>query len=205
LVVWSDQLSVSGPNGFTTTQHILGARVSTGGVVLDPSGIAIATAPGPQGNPSVAFDRINYIVVWLDGTQDPVPLYGKRIKTDGRLLDGSANSLGIPIETTTTGKTNPTVVFDGTNYLVMWAVVTGPNLNVAPNGIYGAKVSSDGQVVTNLSNPKGLLLNGPRQDFAAVFANAVANSNQTTTLLTWTNNREVQGSTKSIQGLLIFP
>ena len=204
LVVWPDQVTASGANGFITTQHILGARVSTDGVVLDPNGIAIATAPGPQGNPSLAFDGTNYLVVWLDGTQDPVPLYGKRVKTDGTLLDGSASSLGIPIETTVTGKHDPTVTFDGTNHLVAWTVVQGQNLNAPPNGIYSAKVSPGGQVISSLSNPQGVLLQGPPQDRFALFVNTVAYSNQTSTLITWTNNEQLQGTTKSIQGLLIF-
>lgn len=205
-VVWRDTRTGSGP---TTDTHIYGTRVSTGGTVLDPTGMAIVTAPGPQGEPAIAFDGTNYLVVWSNGgqaafPQSPITIYGKRVKPDGSLLDGTADSLGIPISTTSLSKSSATVTFDGTNYLAVWIVTAFPR-NAPPNGVYGAKVSTGGQVLNNQTNPDGILLNGPSQNSDAVFAYPVAHSNQSNTLLTWTSIRELQGATKSILGLLIFP
>lgn len=66
LVVWRDTRNGSGPAEST---DVYGARVSPVGRVLDPSGIAIATAPGVQGEPSIAFDGTNHFVVWSDVPQ----------------------------------------------------------------------------------------------------------------------------------------
>jgi hypothetical protein len=192
LVVWNDTRSGSGPS---TDTHIYGTRVSTGDSVLDPAGIAIATAPGPQGGATLAFDGTNYLVVW----SVPSATFGRRVKPDGSLLDGPADSSGIPINTKSSGGT---VVFDGTNYLVTWIVGNFPTN--PPAGVYGAKVSTGGQVVDGQPDTLGILLNGPPQNNDALFGSLVAYSTHSSTLLTWTNNRELAGTTKSIQGLLLF-
>ena len=94
------------------------------------------------------------------------------------------------------------MAFDGTNYLVAWVV--GAFTNNPPVGIYGAKVSTGGQVVDGQPDTLGVLLNGPPQNSDAKFAYPVGYSNRSSTLLTWINNRELVGVTKSIQGLLIL-
>jgi hypothetical protein len=205
LVVWQDTRSGSGP---TDSTDIYGTRVSPAGTVLDPSGIAITTAFGYQGQPSIAFDGTNHFVVWSDvqqlGFSPPSSgIYGKRVSPNGFVLDGPADSRGISINTTSFGKSAPTVAFNGTSYLVAWVV--GAFTNNPPVGIYGAKVSTGGQVVDGQPDSLGKLLNGPPESFDAKFAYPIAHSNQSSTLLTWINNRELGGTTKSILGLLIFP
>jgi hypothetical protein len=204
LVVWTQSDNISS----TPHSEIYGTRVSTGGSVLDPTGIAIATAPGSRTSPRLSFDGTNYLVVWYDfNSQLPVPpptsIFGKRMKPDGSLVDGPASSLGIAINTAATTKIDPTLVFDGTNHLVAWAI--GDFSFNPPAGIYGAKVSTGGQVVAGQTNGPGVLLNGPSQNNDAIYAYPVAFSNRANTLLTWSSIRSVQGATKSIQGLLIFP
>lgn len=205
LVVWRDTRNGSGP---TESTDVYGTRVSPAGRVLDPSGIAIATAPGAQGEPSIAFDGTNHFVVWSDvpqlGVSPPlIHIFGKRVQRDGTLLDGPANSQGLPINTMSVAKSAPTVTFDGTNYLVAW-VVSDFSMT-PPVGIYGAKISTSGQVIAGQPNGLGLLLYGPPQQDEATFGYPVACSNHANTLLTWINNSNVQGATKSIQGQLIFP
>jgi hypothetical protein len=205
LVVWSDTRTGSGPS---TDTNVYGARVSPAGSVLDTSGIAIATAPGFQGGASVAFDGTNHFVVWSDvpqlGSSPPVSqIFGKRVKPDGSLLDGPSNSSGIPINVTSFGKSEPTVAFDGTNYLVAWIVGAFPNN--PPAGVYGAKMSPSGQVIDGQPDTLGISLSGPPQNSDARFAYPIAYSNQSNTLLTWVNNRELAGTTKSVQGALLFP
>ncbi|MEO0231243.1 MAG: hypothetical protein ABIM29_01745, partial [candidate division WOR-3 bacterium] len=110
LVVWMDKRN--DPNYY----DIYGARVSTNGVVLDPDGIPISTAAYAQLFPSVAFDGINYLVVWEDYRSGSSDIYGARVSTSGVVLDPD----GIPISTAAYWQYSPSVAFDGTNYLVVW-------------------------------------------------------------------------------------
>jgi hypothetical protein len=130
LVVWSDARR--------EFYDVYGARVSPGGVVLDPSGIAITTAANRQECPAVAFDGTNYLAVWEDYRHGLNPdIYGTRVSPDGRLLDPG----GIAICTDTTYQGSPSVAFDGTNYLVVWSDWRGYG------DIYGARVSPSGVVL----------------------------------------------------------
>ena len=132
LVVWTDSRSGS--------YDIYGARVSVGGVVLDPGGIAISTAASYQGRPAVAFDGTNYFVVWEDyRSGSNWDIYGARVSVAGVVL----NPGGIAISTATGDQELPTVGFDGTNYLVVWTDYrSGSNWD-----IYGARVSVNGSVL----------------------------------------------------------
>ena len=80
LIVWQDWRNGTDPN-------IYGARVDGGGVVLDPAGVAICTAPGWQWYPAVAFDGMNYMVAWQDW-RDGVEhdIYGATLDTSGAVV-----------------------------------------------------------------------------------------------------------------------
>lgn len=79
MVVWADKRNLS-------SNDIYGARVSFGGIVLDPAGVPIATAPGEEGNPSVASDGAEYLVDWerFGGTWD---VAGARVSATGTVRD----------------------------------------------------------------------------------------------------------------------
>ncbi|KPJ72284.1 hypothetical protein AMJ52_06835 [candidate division TA06 bacterium DG_78] len=82
LVVWSDSRK-----GFDSLD-IYGARVSSGGVVLDTAGIRICGVENYQASPSVAFDGSNYIVVWEDYRSDSTShIYGAEVSPAGLLID----------------------------------------------------------------------------------------------------------------------
>jgi PASTA domain len=82
LVAWNDNRS--NPIG----GDIYGARVSTAGTVLDPSGIPIATAPSYQVFAALAFDGTNYFAAWGDWRLNPdADVYGTRMTTAGAVLD----------------------------------------------------------------------------------------------------------------------
>lgn len=135
LVVWEDWRNDSG--------DIYGARVTPSGTVLDPSGIPLFALNDWQKYPCVAFDGTNNFVVWEDwrGWFPIVPnVFGGRVTPSMEVLD----TAGIAICTEVEGQTDPTLAFDGTNYLVVWE-----DDRVVPGGgsIYGARVSKSGAVL----------------------------------------------------------
>ena len=134
LAVWSDARS-----GFE--EHIYGARVTTSGAVLDPTGLAISTASGHKGWTSVAFDGTNYLVAWTDqrDSTNNEDIYCARLDTSGTVLDPE----GIPVSKTYEDEWIPSVTFDGTNYLVVWQ----DNRSGAGWNIYGARIDTTGTVL----------------------------------------------------------
>ncbi|MFH0777715.1 MAG: hypothetical protein V2A71_03700 [Candidatus Eisenbacteria bacterium] len=111
-VVWSD--GRSGP------YDIYGARVTPEGVILDPDGIPISRACGDQVTPAVAFGNTSYLIVWSDSRVVDSDVYGARVNPSGAVLDPAGFPIWIDFYTTE----NPTLAFDGTNYLVAWETRT---------------------------------------------------------------------------------
>jgi hypothetical protein len=153
LVVWHE---------YCCADHDLyGARVDPGGAMLDPFGFAICTVAGDQTQARVAFDGSNYFVVWQDsryGAYGSCDIYGTRITPGGTVVDPT----GIPISICLTGQGNPDIVFNGTNYFVVWhREITGPLAD-----IYGAHVATDGTVL----DPDGIVISGvsDTQEYPAV-------------------------------------
>jgi M6 family metalloprotease-like protein len=124
MVVWGDFR-----NG---KAQVYGARVSSTGVVLDPSGIYIA-----DGSPSdIGFDGTNYLVLWSE-IQNGVytgTFFGTRLSTAGTVLDSS----GIMIAQ----GGSASLAFDGTNYMVVWN-----SWYPDPEDIYAARIAPDGTVL----------------------------------------------------------
>jgi hypothetical protein len=95
LVVWSDGRTIEDVEG---SFDIYGARVSRSGVVRDPDGIPISTAPWWETDPSVAANG-RFLVVWSDrrpGSNGDV--YGARVGGSGRVFDPE----GVPIAASST-------------------------------------------------------------------------------------------------------
>ena len=81
-------------SGDTMSYDIYATRVSPSGTVLDPSGIPICTATDNQCAPSVAFDGINYVIVWDDERSgSSSDIYGAKMNTSGVVIDSFAISL----------------------------------------------------------------------------------------------------------------
>ncbi len=155
LVEWvmSPSVTFDGTNYFVVWQYgrhgysydIYGARISPSGVVLDPDGIAISTAVNCQVDPSVAFDGTNYFVVWTD-TRNSTDIYGARVTQSGTVLDPD----GIAISTASNIQRYPSIIFDDTNYLVVWEDFR-PGISI---NIYGARVAPSGVVL----DPDGIAI-----------------------------------------------
>ena len=84
-------------NQYTSGSDIFGARLSSGGAVLEPNGFPICSLAGDQFEPSVAASGGDYLVVWQDTRTVPAPaplrdqqarIFGTRVTRDGGLLDG---------------------------------------------------------------------------------------------------------------------
>ena len=131
LVVWQDQRYGS--------YDIYGTRVSPSGGVLDPHpsySIYISVSNGPQLQPSVAFDGTNWLVVWEDKRSGvDYDIYGARVSQSGEVLGQC-----IAIATADGDQLQPSVCFDGTNFLVAWE-------DEYRGDIYGALVSPSGVVI----------------------------------------------------------
>jgi hypothetical protein len=92
-----------------------------------------------QEEPAIASDGTNHLAVWTDD-RDGVEIYGTRLGKNGKVLDPD----GIRISDSGDDLSRrPAVVFDGTNYLVVWEKLTGPD----EADIVGARVATDGHVV----------------------------------------------------------
>jgi hypothetical protein len=128
--------------------RVYGIRISPAGIVLDPEGIPVSALPQDQKHPSVAFDGTNYLVVWAYSDYygyDPTAVYGNRVTQSGVVLD----SLGFVISAAAFSQKNPSVAFDGTNYLVAWEQKN----QYSWCDIYCARVSSAGVVLDSTAVP----------------------------------------------------
>jgi hypothetical protein len=156
LVVWRDTRTGSGPNPGT---DIYGARVSPQGTVLDPQGIALCTVTNVQGEPAVAFDGQNFLLVWDDGRLDDslFHIYGTRVSPSGALLDGPHESGGIAINQAPVSKSYPRLCYDGRDmFVTWWAYSYSP-----PSGIFGARLSHAGILLDGPASGLGIPIASP--------------------------------------------
>ena len=131
LVVWEDHRSGGA--------DIYGTRVTSGGGVLDPDGIAISQGLNWQRTPDVAFDGANYLVVWEDQRSGSCDIYGTRVTPGGIVL----NTDGIVISQAPKEQHSPAIGFDGTNYLVVWSDYRSADYT----DLFGARVTPGGTVL----------------------------------------------------------
>jgi hypothetical protein len=186
LVAWADQRP-----GYD--YDIYAGRIGPNGRKLDGSGIAIATAPGNQLEPAVAFDGTNHLVVWQHlptQTADDVrsDVFGARVTPAGTVLDPE----GIPIATTTDRESRPVVASDGTNYLVAWEKPSG--------GIHATRVSKAGTVLD--SPALTIAPDGPPQPGPITAAVAYGGGSY---LVVWTLGRDVVASRVGTDGSVLDP
>ncbi|MDC0710939.1 DUF5011 domain-containing protein [Stigmatella sp. ncwal1] len=170
LVVWNEYIG--------STSQLVAARVrASDGVVLDAAPLNIDAQPIPLGSvkePAVTFDGTHFLVVYSKRVPSNYSyredIYGKRVRaSDGAVVD--SNPIFISTIANSDDTRRPTVVFNGTNYLVLWETLVYPNW-----GLYGAYVSPAGQLLTpssflvtsNVFNPQ--LAAGSGSDSLGVWA-----------------------------------
>ncbi len=97
---------------------------------------SICSEDGIQGDPDIAFDGSNYMVVWSDlRVAGNNVVYGTRVTPTGAVLDPNGIQLG-PLNGTY--QKEPSIVFIGDKYFVAWGHLT------APYGVTGRFVNPDG-------------------------------------------------------------
>src|SRR6266550_4768495 len=114
LVVWEDDRE-------STTDYqlyqIYGARVTTGGLVLDRNGFKITTNRVSRLGPAVASNGKGFFVAWVDWlrTQDSIAdIYGSAVSSDGVV----ANPDGVPLARGPLWQTDPRIASANGEYLL---------------------------------------------------------------------------------------
>ncbi|WP_157758287.1 Ig-like domain-containing protein [Cystobacter fuscus] len=144
LVVWTDERNLA-----TTKADLYGTRVTSAGVVVTPSGLAISTAAGDQNSPMVASNGTDFFVVWTDERNlatTKADLYGTRVTSAGVVVTPS----GLAISTATGDQYGPAVASNGTDYFVVWE----DKRTGVEQDIYGTRVTNTDTVIS----PSGLAL-----------------------------------------------
>ena len=122
----------------TSDSKVYGRIVGTDGTVSNE--ITISSGFGDFGRDNVAFDGINFLVVWTDDDND-YEVKGRFVSPTGVLgTEFSINASTYPSD-------NPlSVAFDGTNYLVVWCDMVG-GYDSHEWDIFGQLVDASGNLV----------------------------------------------------------
>ena len=134
LTLWGEAVS-----GSTTSYDIRGLRLTPAGVKLDKTAFTISAATGGQNQPSAAWGKGVYLVVWTDyRSGSDYDVYAARVNASGKVLDPA----GIAVCAKAGWQNMPRVAFDGTNFLVVWADKRTGNPD-----IYGTRITPAGKVL----------------------------------------------------------
>jgi phosphoribosylformylglycinamidine (FGAM) synthase PurS component len=172
----------------------IGADIRIGG---EPVYGPVAT---DEGDPAVAFDGTNYLVVWEDiRSEDSWDIFGARVSPAGSLLDTAGIVIAVAIE----AQWYPAVAFDGTNYLVVWEDYRNTQ-EYSNSDIYGARVGVDGSVL----DPGGIVI---CHDLSDQCAPAIS-FDGTNYLVVWHDNRldypyswDIYGARVGVDGGVLDP
>ena len=130
-VVWRDDRNA--------TSAVAAARLSLAGELLDPVNLMPPNPAAQRGHPAVACDGISCcLLVWEDGPYPDRQIHGLRFGFDGKALD--SKELVISAANSSNDALGPAVVYDGTDFVVLWAQEMGYYW------VLGARVSPAGVV-----------------------------------------------------------
>jgi hypothetical protein len=95
-------------NRYASFAQVVGARVTSAGVVQDPNGLALTAASGSvQYEPAVAWDGTNYVVVYYTYGPAPEEVFAVRVSPAGKVLDYDRNR--IPVTAAPDRQTDPVI------------------------------------------------------------------------------------------------
>ena len=127
-VTWQDDRNA--------TSTVAAARLSLAGELLDPVNLLPPNPATERSNPAVACDGTTCcLLVWEDGAYESHKIHGLRFGFDGKALDSKELVI-----TATGDALGPAVVYDGTDFVVLWAQELGYYW------VLGARVSPAGVV-----------------------------------------------------------
>lgn len=144
LVVWTEamtrwltwQISV-------TTRNVLAVRLSPSGQLLDPDPIQIAVSDDDQGSPTVAWNGNHFLILWAHTRHERYPplgeIRGRRVSTEGVILDGSRLDEGLEIVAESARSWQPRVVSVGGQFFAAWVERKGDG----DTDIWGALISGN--------------------------------------------------------------
>jgi len=140
-IVWGDTNYLVVFVRYTDYQYIYGRKVNSSGSLVGDT-FAICTTPSDDMwshlNPAVAWDGTNYLVVWDDyRSASNYDIYGQIVNSAGGLVGSN-----FPICTAANDQRRPDIVWDGTNYLVVWYDRRNGNWD-----IYGQRINTSGGLV----------------------------------------------------------
>jgi len=137
LVVWEDYRNQS-----STGVDLYGARVTTGGGVLDATGLGLVQATSTQSQPALARLGSQCVLAWQDQRSGELDVYAARLDANATVLDPS----GLGVMTAPGTQATVAIAANGTNALVTWS--DGRTVDIV-----GARVSA-GAALTVL-DPSG--------------------------------------------------
>ncbi len=147
LVAWVDQR-----NAGTSGEDIYGCFVSSTGDVMPD--FQITGAPGDQSLPSIGWNGRNLLVTWAQFENNTGSICGRRLTTEGGLLDGAVGDVAtLATPGITQSVFTSSTASNGDSWAVVWSDSGGVGLNV-----YGIQVKADG--TSPQSSGRGLPL-GP--------------------------------------------
>ncbi|MCW5800911.1 MAG: hypothetical protein KIT31_00750 [Deltaproteobacteria bacterium] len=164
LVVWSD-------TRLSRDADIFGTRVTPAGQILDANNIAIATGPGVQSNPVVAFANKRFVVAWEDfkvtgGTEANIA--AAIVSTSGIVTQ-----LGT-VAGTAANETKPAIAGAGTRALLAWQVADADVFGAMFNGAtFGASFPIAATANVEI---KPAISGNPNGNFLAVWSEGETNT-----------------------------
>jgi hypothetical protein len=115
---------------------VFAARLSATAGLLDVTPKLIGVGASTQFAPVISSDGVNALVVWEDLRADSrEDIYAARVSPSGAILDPT----GIAIASSVEIERQPTVAFDGTNFMIIYSTWS--------SGIFGQRLSKSGALV----------------------------------------------------------
>ena len=158
LAVWQDVRSVL--SGWVNTAYnpltgnqtdIYATRMDTEGNVIDSCPIVIANEGRNQESPKVAWNGDSWLVVYKSERPDWyffTDILARRVSANGEVLD--TDPIEIRLENNDPANDHgdyPSVISDGTNWIVVWQDITWQENGVGWPNISGVRIAPDGTIL----------------------------------------------------------
>lgn len=133
LVAWEDSRNLA-----TDGVDIYATRVSAGGAVSDPAGLALSQSPNNKLAPSVAGNQATFLIAWNDNQNATPGIYGTLVSQSGVIsLPG-----GFPIAANTGNEMFPSIAANSNQFLVAFE-------DTAAVDVFASRVANNGTVLDN--------------------------------------------------------